>query len=95
MVTQSKAIPNKLTNRHCEISVISPKNVTKVVWYILVQSSSLLVSGHWLLASGSWSLATGHWLLVSGSASSKKPAASSKKPKIKPCFVDYLRYATL
>jgi hypothetical protein len=58
---------------------MSHKNVTKVVWYILVQLSSLQASGRWPLATGGQSLVTGHWLLVSGSASSKKPAARSLK----------------
>jgi len=31
---------------------MSQKNVTKVVWYILVQLSSLQVSGRWPLATG-------------------------------------------
>jgi hypothetical protein len=49
------------------------------MWDILVQLSSLQVSGHWLLATGSWSLAIGHWLLVSGSARSQQPVARSLK----------------
>jgi hypothetical protein len=49
------------------------------MWDILVQLSSLQVSGYWLLATGSWSLAIGHWLLVSGSARSQQPAARSLK----------------
>jgi hypothetical protein len=60
-------------------NVMSHKNFTKVVCYILVQTSFLQVSGRWLLATGNWSFVTGHWLLVSGSASSKKPEARSLK----------------
>jgi hypothetical protein len=58
---------------------MSHKNDTKFMWYILVQLSSLQVSGHWLLATGSWSLAIGHGLLVSGSARSQQPVARSLK----------------
>jgi len=65
-------------------SVVSQKNVAKAVRYILVQLSSLQVSGRWLLAAGLLSLVTGHWLPVSASASSKKPVARSLK---KTCFV--------
>jgi hypothetical protein len=67
---------------------MSHKYVTKFMWDILVQLSSLQDSGRWLLAPG-------HWRLVSGSASIKKPAASSQKPKLKPCFINYLRDTTL
>jgi len=41
------------------ISVMSPKNFTKVVWGIFVQLSSLLVAGYWLLAAGLLSPVTG------------------------------------
>jgi hypothetical protein len=66
-------------------SVMSHKNVTKVVWYILVQLSSLnntmtMVSGVSVQVSGFWSLATGHWLL----ARSDKPAAKTLKPACAP-----------
>jgi hypothetical protein len=42
------------------LSIVSHKNITKVVWYILVQLSSLLVFGHWLLAPGLWQLVSCH-----------------------------------
>jgi hypothetical protein len=45
--------------------VVSHKYVTKFMWDILVQLSSLQVSGHWLLATGS--------------ASSQQPVARSLK----------------
>jgi hypothetical protein len=69
-----------------EHSVMSHKYVPKFMWDILVQLSSIQVSGrrslaagYWHLASGSWSFVIGHLLLVSGSASSKKPEARSLK----------------
>jgi hypothetical protein len=51
-------------------SVMSHKNVTKVVWYILVQLSSLnntmsMVSGVSVQVSAFWSLASRFWLLAS------------------------------
>jgi len=53
-------------------SAVSHKDVTKVVWYILVQLSSLQASGHWLLAAGLLSLVTA--ILSLG-----RPAARSLK----------------
>jgi hypothetical protein len=38
---------------------MSHKNVTKVMWHILGQLSSLQVSGRWSLATGAWPLAAG------------------------------------
>jgi len=65
-----------------QTSVGSHKYVTKFMWDILVQLSSLQVSGHWLLATGSWwSLPACLWV--------------GQKPKIKPYFVNYLRDTTL
>jgi hypothetical protein len=51
---------------------ISHKNVTKAVWFILIQLSALQACGRWLLADV-------HWLFVYRSAGSKKPVAKSLK----------------
>jgi hypothetical protein len=60
---------------------MSHKNVTKVVWYILVQLSSLnntmsMVSGVSVQVSAFWSLASRFWLL----ASSQWPATIDPFP---------------
>jgi hypothetical protein len=60
---------------------MSHKNVTKVVWYILVQLSSLnntmpMVSGVSVQVSAFWSLASRFWLLDS----SQGPDTSCETP---------------
>jgi hypothetical protein len=88
---------------------MSHRNVTKVVWCILVQSSGLQVSGHWLLATGGWhlvlglyllvtahmSLATSLWISQEQEASSQVPDTRNLKPKIRLCLVNYVRDATI
>jgi len=51
--------------------VMSPKNVTNVVWYILVRLSFLQATGRWLLATGGWSLAACLWVGQQQEASSQ------------------------
>ena len=60
----------ELSNDGIVFSVMSHKNVTKVVWYILVELSSLnntmsMVSGVSVQVSAFWSLASRFWLLAS------------------------------
>jgi hypothetical protein len=50
---------------------MSPKDVTKVGWYILVQLSSLQLFGRWSLASGHWFLVVCLWVSQQQEASSQ------------------------
>jgi hypothetical protein len=50
---------------------MSHKYVTKFMWDILVQLSSLQDSGRWLLAPGAWPLAPGLWFGQHQEASSQ------------------------
>jgi hypothetical protein len=51
--------------------VMSPQNVTNVVWYILVQLSFSQAIGRWRLATGGWSLAACLWVGQQQEASSQ------------------------
>jgi len=51
-----------LQRRWLQASFMSPKNVTNVVRYILVQLSSLQASGRWPLAAGLLSLPACLWV---------------------------------
>jgi hypothetical protein len=48
----------------CAPSVVSHKYVPKFMWDILVQLSSIQVSGRWLLATGLWQLVSCYWSLA-------------------------------
>jgi len=61
------------------VSVVSHKNVTEGVWYILVQLRSLQVPGDWLLAVVLSSLVTGCLSLGRPAARSQQPVARSLK----------------
>jgi hypothetical protein len=65
------------------------------MWDILVQLSSIQVSGRWLLAPGLWQLVSCYGSLAACLWIGQQQEARSQKPKIKPCFVNYLRDTTL